>query len=64
LSPRVETGFNGVVLGAIILAVIIVIVLPVVFLLTGAVPTVLLGWLLKEHGDETHEGSELLDTNY
>jgi hypothetical protein len=52
------------VLGAIILAVIIVIVLPVAFLITGAVPTVLLGWLLNEHAVETHEGSELIETNY
>jgi hypothetical protein len=54
----------GGVLGAIILAVIIVIVLPVVFLITGAVPTVILGWLLNEHAVETHEGSELIETNY
>jgi hypothetical protein len=52
------------VLGAIILAVIIVVVLPVVFLVTGAVPAVILGWLLNEHAVETHEGSELIETNY
>jgi hypothetical protein len=54
----------AVVLGALILAVIIVIVLPVLFLLTGAVPTVILGWLLKEQAEANHEGSELLETNY
>ena len=53
----------GGVLGAIILAVIIVVVLPVVFLITGAVPTVILGWLLNDHAVETHEGSELIETN-
>ena len=54
----------GRMLGAIIVAVIIVIVLPVAFLLTGAVPTVILGWLLNDHAVETHEGSELIETNY
>jgi hypothetical protein len=52
------------VLGAIILAVIIVLVLPVLFLVTGAVPTVLLGLLLKDHAEATHEDSELIETNY
>jgi hypothetical protein len=52
------------VLGAIILVVIIVLVLPVLFLVTGAVPTVLLGWLLKDQAEANHQGSELLETNY
>ena len=51
-------------LGALILAVIIVIVLPVAFLVTGAVPAVILGWSLNEHAVGTHEGSELIETNY
>ncbi len=50
--------------GAIIVAVIIVIVLPVLFLITGAVLAVLLGWLLNEDSAAKHEGSELLETNY
>jgi hypothetical protein len=54
----------GRMLGAIILAVILVIVLPVAFLVTGAVPAVILGWLLNEHAIETHEGSELIETNF
>jgi hypothetical protein len=52
------------VVGVIIVAVIIVIVLPVTFLATGGVAAALLGWALKDNADATHEGSELLDTNY
>jgi hypothetical protein len=54
----------GAVLGAIIVAAIIVIVLPMTFLATGGVAAALLGWVLKENADATHEGSELLETNY
>jgi hypothetical protein len=53
-----------VVLGAIILAVVIVIVLPIAFMLSGAVAAALLGWSLKSEAEATHQGSELLDTNY
>jgi hypothetical protein len=52
------------VVGAIIVGVVIVIVLPVMFLATGGVAAALLGWALKENADATHQGSELLDTNY
>jgi hypothetical protein len=58
-------GHDGpVVLGAIILAIVIVIVLPIAFMLSGAVVAGLLGWSLRTWGEDTHEGSELLDTNY
>jgi hypothetical protein len=58
-------GHDGpVVLGAIILAVVIVIVLPIAFMLSGAVAAALLGWSLKSEAEETHPGSELLETNY
>jgi hypothetical protein len=52
------------VLGAIIVAVIIVIVLPVTFFVTGAIVAVILGWTLKDNGEATHEDSPLLETNY
>ena len=51
-------------LGAIIVAVIIVIALPVAYFVTGAVIAVLLGWTLKDNGEATHEDSPLLETNY
>jgi hypothetical protein len=52
------------VVGALIVAAVILIVLPVLFLATGGVAAALLGWALKENAEVTHEGSELLDTNY
>ena len=57
-------GNDPIVLGAIIVAVIIVIVLPVTFFVTGAIVAVILGWTLKDNGEATHEGSPLLETNY
>jgi hypothetical protein len=51
-------------IGALVLAVILVFVLPVVFLVTGAAGTVVVGALLKANADATHEGSELIETNY
>jgi hypothetical protein len=50
--------------GAIAIAVILVIVLPVLFLIGGTIGAVLVGWLLKTNGEVTHEGSELIETNY
>ena len=57
-------GQNRAVIGALIIAVILVFVLPIAFLLSGAVGAAILGWLLKTNGDVTHEGSELIETNY
>jgi hypothetical protein len=53
----------GVVGGAVVIAVILVVVLPVLFLLGGTILAVIFGWLLNEHADATHWGSELIDTN-
>ena len=49
--------------GPIILAVIIVVVLPVSFLLTGGVIAGLYSWLTPDAVDATHEGSELIALN-
>jgi hypothetical protein len=40
------------VLGAIILAIVIVVVIPVAVCMTGAVVAGVLGWRLREEGDE------------
>lgn len=48
-------------LGALILAVIILVVIPVSVAMTGAVVAGILGWSLKETAAEKHEGSELLE---
>jgi hypothetical protein len=50
-------------LGAILLAVAILVAIPVGVMLTGAAVAALLGWSLKANGDATHEGSELIDLN-
>ena len=51
------------VVAAIILAVVIVVVLPVAILMSGAIGAMILGWRLKEDAEERHEGSELVDLN-
>ena len=48
-------------LGAIILAVIIIVAIPVSVMVTGGIVAAILGWSLKDNGEATHEGSELID---
>jgi hypothetical protein len=48
-------------LGALILAVVILVVIPVAVAMTGAVVAGILGWALRDNGEATHEGSELLE---
>jgi len=57
-------GHDGEVLGALIVAAVLVVVLPVAFLMSGGAASVLMGFLLKDHAETTHEGSELIETNY
>jgi hypothetical protein len=52
------------VIGAVVIAVILVFLLPVAFFISGGVGAAVLGWLLKTNAEVTHEGSELIDTNY
>ena len=49
--------------GAVILAVIIVIAIPVAVCMSGAVAAALLGWSLTDDAAARHEGSELVDLN-
>ncbi|MGI8937714.1 MAG: hypothetical protein ACR2JF_05760 [Iamia sp.] len=49
--------------GAIILAVILVVVFPVVVALSGAIGAGILGHFLKETGEVVNEGSELIELN-
>jgi hypothetical protein len=48
-------------LGAIIIAVIILVAIPVSVCMSGAAVAAILGWSLKDNGEQTHEGSELVD---
>lgn len=48
-------------LGPIVILVILLVAIPVAVMLTGAIVAAILGWALKENGEATHEGSELLE---
>lgn len=50
-------------LGAIILAVIIVFVLPSAVLISGGIASAVLGHFLVEDAEHRHEGSELVELN-
>jgi hypothetical protein len=50
-------------LGALIVAFIIVVFIPVSICMTGAVVAGILGWSAKEDAEARHEGSELIDLN-
>ena len=56
-------GHDVDVAGAIVLAVVIVVVLPVAFMMSGGAVAALLGWSLWNYAEVTHEGSELVETN-
>jgi len=47
-------------LGAVLMILLLVVVMPVGILMTGALAAALLGGLLKSDVDTTHEGSEML----
>ena len=50
-------------IGGVLIAVVIVVVLPVAFMMSGAAASVLLGWLLRDTAERDHAGSELIDLN-
>ena len=50
-------------IGAILVVVAVVLVLPPMFLLAGLVFSGLLGWLLVDEAEATHAGSELIELN-
>jgi hypothetical protein len=51
-------------IGALIIIFVCVIALPMAFMFTGAAIASIFGFTLKGHAEATHEGSELIDTNY
>ncbi len=51
-------------IGAIVIAVIVVVALPAVWWVTWGLMAAVLGWLLKRNAEATHAGSDLIDTNY
>ncbi|HUR78411.1 MAG TPA: hypothetical protein VMZ22_10720 [Acidimicrobiales bacterium] len=51
-------------LGALIIALIITIGIPVGFMIAGAAVSYVFGWTLSDTAESDHAGSELIDTNY
>lgn len=51
-------------LGAIILAVVILVVIPVGFLMTMTIVSAILGFALKSNAEAENPDSELIDCNY
>ena len=49
--------------GAIIIAIVLVVVIPVAVCMSGAAVAVLLGWSLKDDAEARNEGSELIALN-
>lgn len=50
-------------IGVVIIAIVLVIVIPVAVMMSGAAVAAILGWSLKTEGEASHEGSELIDLN-
>jgi len=51
-------------IGALILAAVILVVIPVGFLMTMAVVSAIMGTAMKANAEAEHEGSELIELNY
>ena len=51
-------------IGALILAAVIIIVIPVGFLMTTAAVAAIMGFAMKTNADAEADGSELIDLNY
>lgn len=47
-------------LGAVIILAILIVVIPVSVCMTGGVVAAVLGWALRDNGEASHEGSELV----
>jgi hypothetical protein len=50
-------------LGAVLIVIVLVVVIPVGVLISGGVAAALLGWSLKEDAEGRNEGSELVELN-
>ena len=63
LRSQPPAGQNGAMIGPIAIVIVLVVMIPVGVLVSGAVASGLLGYFLKEEAETTHEGSELIATN-
>ncbi|HEX6425949.1 MAG TPA: hypothetical protein VFZ79_20825 [Acidimicrobiales bacterium] len=50
-------------LGAVLIVVVLLVVIPVGVMMSGAVVAAALGWTLKDDADARYEGSELIALN-
>jgi hypothetical protein len=50
-------------LGALLMALVLVVVIPVVIMMSCSVIAAVLGWSLKADGEARNEGSELIALN-
>ena len=50
-------------IGAIIIAIVIVLAIPIGMVMSGGAAAAILGHFLKEEGEASHPGSELIDLN-
>ena len=62
-SAQTPMGQDGAVAGAIVLAMLIVVVFPILVSLGCAAIAAGLGWSLKSTGEDLHPGSELIELN-
>jgi hypothetical protein len=63
LRSQLPPGHNGPMIGPIGIAIVLIVVIPVSVLVSGAVASGLLGYFLKEEAETANEGSELIATN-
>ena len=47
--------------GPIVILVVLLVAIPVGIAMSGAVVAAILGWALRDNGEATHEGSELVE---
>ena len=50
-------------IGPAIIVVVLLVAIPVGVIMSGAVLAATLGWFLRDNGEATHEGSELIEIN-
>ena len=50
-------------LGAVLIVIVLVLVIPVGVMMSGAVVSAALGWALKDDAEARNEGSELIALN-
>jgi len=50
--------------GVLLVVFVLIVVIPVGAIVSGGVVAAIIGWGLRRNGEQTHEGSELVETNY